>query len=288
MAVILVTGSSTGIGQEAALHMARKGHQVYAAVRNPATAAELREKIAAESLPAEIIRLDLVDPASIATAVGEIMTRSGRIDALVNNAGIGAGQAVEETPLEVVREIFETNYFGTVSVLRAVTPIMRKQRSGRIVNVGSLAGRVVMGCHAHYSASKWAMEGMSEALAFEMAEFNVKVAIIQPGVVVTPIWGKGGELPAADYPYAKSLQRLMKFFEFGFTRPAMPADVASAIADAIESDKPRFRYPVGFDAVETIAARNKVSDDEWIEANCLQGDAFAERMAQLVGVDYYR
>lgn len=288
MAVILVTGSSTGIGQEAALHMARKGHQVYAAVRNPATAAELREKIAAESLPAEIIRLDLVDPASIATAVGEIMARSGRIDALVNNAGIGAGQAVEETPLEVVREIFETNYFGTVSVLRAVTPIMRKQRSGRIVNVGSLAGRVVMGCHAHYSASKWAMEGMSEALAFEMAEFNVKVAIIQPGVVVTPIWGKGGELPAADYPYAKSLQRLMKFFEFGFTRPAMPADVASAIADAIESDKPHFRYPVGFDAVETIAARNKVSDDEWIEANCLQGDAFADRMAELVGVDYYR
>jgi NAD(P)-dependent dehydrogenase (short-subunit alcohol dehydrogenase family) len=180
MAVILVTGSSTGIGQEAALHMARKGHQVYAAVRNPATADELRAKIAAETLPVEIIKLDLVDAASIEAAVAQIMQRSGRIDALVNNAGIGAGQAVEETPLEVVREIFETNYFGTVSVLRAVTPIMRKQRSGRIVNVGSLAGRVVMGCHAHYSASKWAMEGMSEALAFEMAEFNVKVAIIEP------------------------------------------------------------------------------------------------------------
>jgi len=215
------------------------------------------------------------------------VARSGRIDALVNNAGIGDGRAVEETPLEVVREIFETNYFGTVSVLRAVTPVMRKQRSGRIVNVGSLAGKVVMGCHAHYSASKWAMEGMSEALAFEMAEFNVRVAVIQPGVVLTPIWGKG-EVPTEPSPYDNSMQRLGKFFEFGLNRPAMPADVATAIAHAIESDKPHFRYPVGPDAVETIAARSKVSDDEWIKANCLQGDAFADRMAELVGVDYYR
>jgi NAD(P)-dependent dehydrogenase (short-subunit alcohol dehydrogenase family) len=287
MAIILVTGSSTGIGQEAALHMARKGHQVYAAVRSPATATELRDKIGAEQLPARIIKLDLLDTVSIDSAVADIMAREGRIDALVNNAGIGAGQSVEETPLEVVREIFETNYFGTVSVLRAVTPIMRKQRSGRIVNVGSLAGRVVMGCHAHYSASKWAMEGMSEALAFEMAEFNVRVSIIQPGCTVTPMWGKGSA-PGGETPYANSLQRLVRFFEFGLGRPAMPADVAVAIADAIESDNPHFRYPVGLDAVETIAARNKVSDDAWIAANCLQGDAFAERMAELVGVDYYR
>lgn len=287
MSVVLVTGSSTGIGQEAALHMARKGHQVYAAVRNPDTAGELREKIGAEALPVEVVKLDLVDPPSIASAVAHIMARSGRIDALVNNAGIGAGQAVEETPLEVVREIFETNYFGTVSVLRAVTPVMRKQRAGRIVNVGSLAGAVVMGCHAHYSASKWALEGLSEARAFEMAEFNVRVAIIQPGCVLTPIWGKG-EWPADPSPYQKTMQRLGRFFEFGLQRPAMPADVALAIADAIESDQPRFRYPVGLDAQETIAARKRVSDDEWIDINRLQGDAFAERMAELVGVDYYR
>ena len=287
MSVILVTGSSTGIGQETALHMARKGHQVYAAVRSPQTATDLRDNIAAESLPVEVIELDLLKPDTINAAVEQIVARSGRIDALVNNAGIGDGRAVEETPLEVVREIFETNYFGTVSVLRAVTPVMRKQRSGRIVNVGSLAGKVVMGCHAHYSASKWAMEGMSEALAFEMAEFNVRVAVIQPGVVLTPIWGKG-EVPTEPSPYDNSMQRLGKFFEFGLNRPAMPADVATAIAHAIESDKPHFRYPVGPDAVETIAARSKVSDDEWIEANCLQGDAFADRMAELVGVDYYR
>ena len=286
MSVILVTGSSTGIGQETALHMARKGHDVYAAVRSPDTATELKEKIAAENLPVTVIRLDLVDPTSVKSAVAEIMQRSGRIDALVNNAGIGGGRAVEETPLEEAREIFETNYFGNVSVLREVTPIMRQQKSGRIVTVGSLAGRVVMGCHAHYSASKWAMEGLSEALAQEMAEFNVKVSIIEPGCVLTPIWGKGS-LPTEPSPYQSSLQRLGRFFEFGL-RPAMPADVAGAIEHAIESDKPHFRYPVGPDAEETIAARAKVSDDEWMQANCLQGDAFYDRWKELVGVDYYR
>ena len=267
--------------------MARKGHDVYAAVRSPDTATELKEKIGAESLPITVIKLDLVDPASIETAVKAIMQRSGRIDALVNNAGIGGGRAVEETEIEEVREIFETNYFGNVNVLRAVTPIMRKQKAGRIVTVGSLAGRVVMGCHAHYSASKWAMEGLSEALAQEMAEFNVKVAIIEPGCVLTPIWGKGS-LPTEPSPYLKSLSRLGRFFEFGLRRPAMPTDVAGAIEHAIESDKPHFRYPVGPDAEETIAARAKVSDDEWIEANCLQGEAFNDRWKNLVGVDYYR
>ena len=287
MSVILVTGSSTGIGQETALHMARKGHDVYGAVRSPETATELKDLIAAEDLSVSVIKLDLVDPESIVTAVAEIMARSGRIDALVNNAGIGGGRAVEETPMHEVREIFETNYFGNVNVLRAVTPIMRQQKSGRIVTVGSLAGRVVMGCHAHYSASKWAMEGLSEALAQEMAEFNVKVAIIEPGCVLTPIWGKGS-LPTEPSPYLKSLQRLGRFFEFGLRRPAMPTDVASAIAHAIESDKPHFRYPVGPDAVESVAARAKVSDDEWIAANCLQGEAFSDRWLELVGVDYYR
>ncbi len=287
MSVILVTGSSTGIGQETALHMARKGHHVYAAVRTPATATELKEKIAAENLSVDVIKLDLVDPASVKTAVAEIMEKSGRIDALVNNAGIGGGRAVEETELDEVREIFETNYFGNVTVLREVTPIMRKQNSGRIVTVGSLAGQVVMGCHAHYSASKWAMEGLSEALAMEMAEFNVKVSIIEPGVVLTPIWGKGS-LPEDPTPYQKSLERLGRFFMFGHTRPAMPSDVASAIEHAIESDKPHFRYPVGPDAEETVAAKNKVSNDEWMEINCLQGDAFYDKMEELVGVDYYR
>jgi NAD(P)-dependent dehydrogenase (short-subunit alcohol dehydrogenase family) len=288
MSSILVTGSSTGIGQETALHLARDGHEVYASVRNPDTAVELKEKIAAGNLPVTILKLDLVDAASIDAAVAEVVARSGRIDALVANAGIGAGSSVEETPMDVVREIFETNYFGNVSLLRAVTPFMRQQRAGRIVVVGSLAGRYVAGCHAHYSASKWALEGLCEALAQEMAEFGCHVSMVEPGCVATPMWTKGAP-PSAPPLYPKNVQRLMRFFEFGLRVPAMPEEVAAVIEQAITAQQPRFRYPVGKDAVEVIAGRTGVDDEDWIRMLCTaDDDAFAERWKQIVGVDYYR
>lgn len=288
MSVILVTGASTGIGQETALHMARRGHTVYASVRNPDTAKELREAIEAEDLPAKLIKLDLVDPGSIRAAVERILDESGRLDVLVANAGIGAGSSVEETPLEVVRDIFETNYFGNVSLLREVTPIMRQQRSGHIVVVGSLAGRYAAGCHAHYSASKWAMEGLCESLAQEMAEFDAHVTIIEPGCVVTPMWTK--VTPSETPPlYPVNLQRLVRFFEFGLGRPAMPNDVAQAIEDAVNAEDPPFRVPVGKDAQEVIAGRTAVGDEAWLSALCEKDDTdFADRWLEIVGVDYYR
>ena len=191
MSVILVTGSSTGIGQETALHMARKGHVVYAARAQ----SRHRRRIERQDRGGESARYrDPAGPGGTGfhrAAVARIMQEQGRLDALVANAGIGAGSSVEETPLSVAREIFETNYFGNVTLLREVTPILRKQRAGRVVVVGSLAGRYVAGCHGHYSASKWAMEGLCEALAQEMAEFGCQVSIIEPGCVATPMWTKG-------------------------------------------------------------------------------------------------
>jgi NAD(P)-dependent dehydrogenase (short-subunit alcohol dehydrogenase family) len=286
MSVILVTGSSTGIGQETVLHLARKGHQVFAGLRSPATATELKDRIAAEALAVEIVQLDITDGDSVDRAVRTVMDSTGRIDALVNNAGIGGGRAVEETPLEEVRAVFETNYFGTVRMLLAITPIMREQRSGRIVNMSSLAGRMVFGCHGHYSAAKWALEGLSEALAFEMAEFDVRVALIEPGSVPTPAWEKGTP-PPPDSHYMRSLQRLGQWATHTMKNPAATLDVAKAVAHAIESDTPHFRYPVGQDAIEDIAGRASVSDDEWIEANRLQGEAFRQRWKEIVGVDYF-
>jgi NAD(P)-dependent dehydrogenase (short-subunit alcohol dehydrogenase family) len=286
MAVIVVTGSSTGIGQETALHLARKGHQVFAGVRSPATASELNAKIAADKLPIAVVQLDITDDESVTSAVSAILSSTGRIDVLVNNAGIGGGRAVEETPLEEAREVFETNYFGTVRMLLAITPIMREQRSGCIVNMSSLAGRMVFGCHGHYSAAKWALEGLSEALAFEMAEFNVRVALIEPGSVPTPAWEKGTP-PPPDTHYARSLERLGQWATHTMKNPAAPLDVAEAVAHAIESDTPHFRYPVGQDAIEDIAGRASVSDDQWIAANRLQGEAFRQRWLEIVGVDYF-
>ena len=288
MSVILVTGASTGIGQETALHFARQGHTVYASARNPDTATELKDKIADENLSAKVIQLDLVKPETIKAAVAQILEESGALDVLVANAGIGAGSSVEETPLETVREIFETNYFGNVSLLREVTPVMRKQRSGHIVVVGSLAGRYAAGCHAHYSASKWAMEGMCESLVQEMAEFDAHVTIIEPGCVVTPMWTK--VTPSEEPPlYPVNVQRLVRFFEFGLGRPAMPIDVAQAIEDAVNAEQPPFRVPVGKDANEVIAGRTAAGDEAWISAMCEKDDtAFADRWTDIVGVDYFR
>jgi NAD(P)-dependent dehydrogenase (short-subunit alcohol dehydrogenase family) len=286
MSVVLITGASTGIGHTTALHLAEKGHRVFAGVRNPDGVPDLRDKIAAGNLPVEVIQLDVTDTASVQAAVDGVMTAAGRIDVLVNNAGIGGGRAVEETPLEEVRTIFETNYFGCVQMLLAVVPIMREQRAGRIVNMSSLAGRMVYGCHGHYSAAKWALEGLSEALAFETAEFNIRVALIEPGSVPTPAWEKGTP-PPEDTKYGNSLQRLMDWATHTMKNPASTLDVAKAVAHAIESDAPRFRYLVGQDAIEDVAGRQSVTDDEWIEMNRLQGDAFARRWKEVVGVDYF-
>ncbi|MCP4212777.1 MAG: SDR family oxidoreductase [Halieaceae bacterium] len=288
MSVILVTGASTGIGQETALHFSRQGHDVYASVRNPDTASELKEKIAEEKLTAKIIRLDLVKPDTIKEAVAKIAKDSGQLDVLIANAGIGAGSSVEETELDTVREIFETNYFGNVSLLQAVTPIMRQQRSGHIVMVGSLAGRYAAGCHAHYSASKWAMEGLCESLAQEMAEFNARVTIIEPGCVVTPMWTK---VEASDTPplYPENVKRLVRFFEFGLGRPAMPSDVADAIQGAITDDKAPFRIPVGKDATEVTSGRAQAGDEAWVSMLCRDTyDNFADGWKDIVGVEYYR
>jgi len=288
MSVILVTGASTGIGQETALHFSRQGHDVYASVRNPDTATELKEKIVEEKLSAKIIRLDLVKPDTIKEAVAEIVKDSGQLDVLIANAGIGAGSSVEETALDTVREIFETNYFGNVSLLQAVTPIMRQQQSGHIIMVGSLAGRYAAGCHAHYSASKWAMEGLCESLAQEMAEFNARVTIIEPGCVVTPMWTK---VEASDTPplYPENVKRLVRFFEFGLGRPAMPSDVADAIENAITDDKAPFRIPVGKDAVEVTSGRTKAGDEAWVSMLCRDNyDNFADGWKDIIGVEYYR
>ena len=248
----------------------------------------MKDKIAAEKLPVIVTRLDLVDPASIDSAVAQIMQEQGRLDGLVANAGIGAGSSVEETPLSVAREIFETNYFGNVALLQEVTPILRKQRAGRVVVVGSLAGRYVAGCHGHYSASKWAMEGLCEALAQEMAEFGCQVSIIEPGCVATPMWTKGAP-PSAPPLYPKTVARLMRFFEVGLRKPAMSGDVAVVIEEALTAPRPNFRYPVGKDANEVIAARDRAGHERWIDMLTTHDDAaFADGWKDIVGVDYYR
>ncbi len=286
MRVALITGTSTGIGLETALHLAEHGYRVFASARNPATSEGLRA--AGDKL--ETLTLDVDDDASVERAVGETLENAGRIDVLVNNAGIGGGGPIEAVPLEAAKQTFETNYFGAIRMIRAVVPQMRGRRSGAVVNVTSVAGRVVLAAHSHYAASKFALEAASESLAQELAPYGVRVAIVEPGVVLTPIFAKGGsrDLDPAT-PSAAAIRRLWALMGAQLQNPTLPIACAEAIRRAIEDPEPRLRHPVGRDAILYLAGRARLSDEEWVAASAIEDDeAFFDRMREAFGADLYR
>jgi NAD(P)-dependent dehydrogenase (short-subunit alcohol dehydrogenase family) len=207
MAIAVVTGSSTGIGQASAITLARAGHTVYATMRNPETGGEeLRVIASKENLPLRFAALDVNSDQSVQTAFGTILEEARRIDVLVNNAGIGNMGAVEETLIDNFRAVMETNFFGALRCVQAVLPGMREQRTGCIINVTSVAGRFSAAPQAPYASSKFALEALSECLAQEMKVFCVRVAIVEPGVIATPIFGKVGQTPSSTrYPQRRRL-----------------------------------------------------------------------------------
>ena len=197
MSVVLVTGSSSGIGLATALHFARQGWDVHAGVRNPATATELQQAIAVEKLPITPVAIDVDDAGSVTRCVGQVLARAGRIDALVNNAGIGGGGPIEDVPVDWAKSLFETNYFGTIRMTQAVLPGMRERRAGVIVNVSSIAGRLAIAGHGHYSAVKHALEAASEALAQEVvARHDVAVRPVRVEAGRAEVGHDRGELLA--------------------------------------------------------------------------------------------
>jgi NAD(P)-dependent dehydrogenase (short-subunit alcohol dehydrogenase family) len=288
MANILITGSSTGIGLSTALRFARAGHKVYASLRNPEGAPELQDAIA-QGLPITAIKIDVNSDDSVTSGVAEVLHQAGHIDVLVNNAGVGGGGPIEISSIEVAREVFETNYFGAIRMIRAVLPGMRVRRSGTIVNVTSVAGRFPAAAHGHYSASKFALEAASESLAQEVLPFGIRVAIIEPGVILTPIFSKHSVDFSSLAPYETPVRRLMSFFAKQLQNPQMPELVAEAIEHAVLTDSPKLRYLVGEDAKTLIAGRTQVSDEDWIADSAIAEDeAYYDRMKQRFGTDMYR
>ena len=264
MSVVLITGTSSGIGLATVLHFARRGHDVHAALRDPARADELHRAVAAEKLPVRLVELDVDDQASVTRGVKEVLDRSGRIDVLVNNAGIGGGGAIEDVDVDFARGMFETNYFGVIRMIRAVLPGMRERRHGAIVNVSSIAGRVVIAGHGHYCAVKHALEAASEALAQEVFEFGIRVAIVEPGVVVTPIFSKARRFSDPTSPYALHVRRLLLFYQMQMKTPSQPEDVAQVILEAATGSTPRLRYLVGEDARRLDGGRRRLTDEEHV------------------------
>jgi short-subunit dehydrogenase len=189
-----------------------------------------------------------------------------------NNAGIDAGDSFEETRLETFREVMETNFFGAVRCMHAVLPDMRRRRSGCIVNISSLTGRVPTSGASAYCASKAALEFASEALAAEVAAFDVRVALIEPGLVLTPIFEKRS-LPCPDSPYADLYRRSIGLFPKLIERGSTAEETAEAVAHAILTDAPRLRYLVGWDAETVVAHRAKMTDEEFIAMGRCESDA---------------
>ena len=287
MSVVLITGSSSGIGLATALHFARLGHDVHAGVRSPATATELTQAVEAERLPIRVVTLDVDDAASVTRAVDEVLARSGRIDVLVNNAGIGGGGPIGDVPVDWARTLFETNYFGAIRMIQAVLPGMRERRSGAIVNVSSIAGRVAIAGHGHYSAVKHALEAASEALAQEVVAFGIRVAIVEPGVVVTPIFTKARRFADPASPYAVHVRRLLLFYQMQMKTPSQPADVARAIHEAATTDEPKLRYLVGEDARRLDAGRRRLTDEEFVATGDeMTDEQYLELMRRRYGFEW--
>jgi NAD(P)-dependent dehydrogenase (short-subunit alcohol dehydrogenase family) len=262
MSIALVTGTSTGIGLATAVTLARGGHTVIATMRNLASAGELQKIVAVEKLPVTLATLNVDDDASVDSALGKVLAQHGRLDVLVNNAGVGGGGSVEESSTARFREVMETNFFGALRCIKAVVPGMRERRQGCIVNVTSLSGRLALAPAAAYCASKFALEALSECLAQEMKAFNVRVAIIEPGVIATPIFSKAKPIPeGSPYPQARRQRAL---FTKSLTNPTSPYVVGEKIREIVDGNSWQLRYPVGPDAEPFLKWRASKTDEEVI------------------------
>lgn len=266
MSVILITGSNSGIGMATALHLAAKGHRVYASMRDLNRGDDLRSAAQAENLSIETVQLDVNDETSVKKAVADVLSKENCIDVLVNNAGVGPLGAIEEIDDAAAKAVFETNFFGALRTIRAVLPAMREQKSGTIVNVSSVAGRLAPFCCGIYSASKFALEAASEALAQEVVPYNIRVRIVEPGFIITPILQTAIDtLSAAENsPYADSLERSKIIYSQGVQNGGDPSLVAEVIEAAINSPDETLRFPVGIGATFLLDGRNQMTDEEWI------------------------
>ena len=245
--VVLVTGCSSGFGLQTALAFAQRGDRVFATMRNVNKADELRARGEAAGTKVEVVELDVTDDESVARGVEVVLAAAGRIDVLVNNAGIGSRSAVETFPDHAVRAIFETNVFGVLRMLRAALPAMRAQGSGAVVNVSSIAGLIGVPFNSMYSASKHALEAITEALAVEVQPFGIRVTLVEPGYYRTNIGENVTAMTSLSEssPYFNEEQAALAGVTTAVDAGGDPQEVADAIVEAATTDTPRLRVALG-------------------------------------------
>ncbi len=265
--VAIVTGSSSGIGYETSIALARDGFITYATMRNLQKGNNIRSFRDKEELLLKIIKIDVTDDFSVTNAIESIMSESGRIDVLVNNAGYGLAGAFEDLTMDEIKQQYETNFFGVFRVTQAVIPIMRKQKSGIIVNVSSGAGRFGYPGGSAYVSTKFALEGLSESISYELNSFCIKVILVEPGVIRTNfesgmVKAKKSRDPSSAY--WGMTQKMDKLFSQLLQNSSPPSLVANIILQAVKSDNPNFRYLAGKDVEQWVDQKNKMSDTQFI------------------------
>ncbi len=267
--VVVITGSSTGIGYETALTLARNRFFTYATMRNleGESAEKLTNISRSENLPLQVIQLDVNNDKSVIDAINRIIEEKKRIDIAINNAGYALIGAFEETSMDDIIAQFETNFFGAIRVMQAVLPIMRKQRSGKIVNITSMGGRIAIPLDSIYHATKFALEGLSESIQYELEPFGIKVILIEPGAVGSNFWKNlkmATKISDPDISVYKQLEdNISEALKQMVQNTISSSQVANVILEAVTSDNPEFRYVVGKDAAMIIEARGTMSDRQF-------------------------
>jgi NAD(P)-dependent dehydrogenase (short-subunit alcohol dehydrogenase family) len=268
LSVAVVTGSSSGIGLAASLALAKNGYVTYATMRNLAKQDSIQSVAEKEHLPVRTVQLDVTDENSVKNAIQSILSESGRIDLLVNNAGYGMTGAFEDIGMDEIKSLYETNVFGVIRVTQAVLPIMRKQGSGRIINISSGAGRIGYPGGSAYVSSKFALEGLSESMAFEVEQFGIKTVLVEPGFIRTNFAENIVTAKKAQDPNSPYSQMMMQMKSSSHRRRmienAPDADlVASVIVEAATAKEPNLRYLAGKDVQQMVAAKKSMSDEEF-------------------------
>ncbi|MDH3696783.1 MAG: SDR family oxidoreductase [Nitrosopumilus sp.] len=262
--VALVTGSSSGIGLETALALARDGYHTFASMRDIKKSAELEHAAKKENLTMDVIELDVDKEESIVSAIKKITSDYQRIDVLVNNAGYGQFGCTEDVSINDFRKQFETNFFSIVRIIQEVSPVMRKQNSGIIVNISSVGGRMGLPGSAAYISSKFALEGLSECLRYELGQFGIKVTLIEPGVIRTNFFDSMIVPESKTDPKYKTLtDNILAGLKMMVEMGTAPSQVADIILKAIHDDEVLPRYIVGTDATMFMEAKKMKTDIEF-------------------------
>ena len=264
--VAIVTGSSNGIGYETSLALARNGFLTYATMRNLNKAENIKSIATKESLPLHVTQLDVTDDASVKNAVEEVLSKEGRINILVNNAGYGLNGALEDLSMDEIKAQYETNFFGLIRVTQAVLPTMRRRKSGTIVNISSGAGRFGFPSGSAYVSTKFAVEGLSESISYELEPFGIKVIIVEPGVIRTNfgsglVIAKKSQDPNSHY--SQMMKKIASSFEELMKNSSSPDLVANVVLKAVKDENPNLRYLAGNDVEQWLGAKRNMSDEEF-------------------------